>query len=103
MRRFFCGESEYRNLSRDDREISLWRRIVFGYLFLPLILTLLIILVLVPDFNRFLIDQLGSPVVIIVVLAIFNFVLTVLLYRTSIHCLYYRADDLFEGEYFSTV
>jgi hypothetical protein len=95
MRRFFCGESEYQSLALNGNEISLWRRIIFGYLFLPVLLTGLIVVCLLPEIQKFLIDQMGSIVVVIIALTIIFFLTTIILFRMSLHFLFFKPEENF--------
>ena len=95
MRRFFCGESEYQSLALNGNEISLWRRIIFGYLFLPLILTTLNVFYLLPETQKFLVDQMGSIIIVIIALTILFFITSVLLIRLSLHFLFPRSEETF--------
>jgi hypothetical protein len=93
MCRFFCGEPEYQSFALNSDGISLWRRIIFGYLFLPVIVTGLIIFYLRPETVKFLVDQMGSLVIVILTLSILNFITLILLFRTSLHFLFPPRDE----------
>lgn len=88
MQRFFCGDSEYLAVFRSGSNVSFGRKIIFGYLFLPVFLTLLGVVFLVPEFSQFMLDTLGSIWMIMFIYSILSMSFGVIFLRMSLHFLF---------------